>query len=142
MRKKRPMKIAGIHAIDTEVRDFDVALIAIGQAQRRQRAWATRRAKAEAAGKPPVTLKQELAFADYRTRVKLGLAEGPHRGNRRLNLPHPLKDLEPEAKAVKVREMYDHGAGYWGFGPVAFRRLARAFRVPVGQIIDWLRGDA
>jgi len=132
-----PARRVKIHVIDTEASDFDAVLTALERRRQAVKAWKTRRANAEAAGNSAaLTLKQELAFAEHRTRVKLGLVE---RRQTRLILPHPFKDLSPEDKATRVREMYDHGVGHWGIGPIAFRRLARVFGVPVGQIIEWVR---
>lgn len=129
--RMRGTKLAGgVHAIDTEVRTLNQAIHIIEKHQRKARGAKTRRENMQEKG---TSLKQEFGKAKSRNFLKAW-----HKKRKpKPKLPHPFRDLHPNEKALKVREMYDHGRGHWGYGEVAFRRLAVAFGVPIGVIAIW-----
>ena len=126
MRKPRSKKQYGVHVLDTECRTLEQAVDIIA-------ARATARRVGDALRGRKQTLGQIFGLSR-------GLANSrvSRKKSARPKLPHPLKDLSDEQKRAKVLEMYDGGEGHWGWGIVAYRRLARAFGVPVGQIIAWV----
>ena len=122
----------GIFQTDTEVRDFDHALAILSRNIRIAKAAETKRTKPPQPR--PRTLKQEIAAAAVVTRNKI---KGPPRPKQE-KLPHPLKDLAPDVKRIRVRAAYHHGRGYWGWGDCAARRLAVAYGETPEQITRWI----
>jgi hypothetical protein len=123
----------------TEAQNLDEALEVLA-GERRQDA----RTKG---ARGPRSLRQQFALAKGQALLKkiqgkISLANGqtskvtaPRKPPK---APHPLQDLAPEAKRLKAREMYE--GGHWGLGTYAMRKLARAFAVPTGQMVEWLDG--
>src|SRR5258708_21465214 len=78
----------------------------------------------------PRTLKQQMVVGKLRAQTlkmqgKISLGGGgtnkpDPRLRQKARLPHPLRDLDMEAKRVKAREMFASGA--WGFAVVAVGR--------------------
>jgi len=138
MKAHNTNQATGVHCIDTEARSLDEALRILEKKRRATKAAETQLARQALYGKTKGNIRGELALALHKTRETLGQVRNPRK---REKLPHPLKDLSPEAKRAKVREMYDRGHGYWGRGSRAYERLAKAFGVTKGQIVDWIFDD-
>jgi hypothetical protein len=124
----------GPHCFDTQARSLEQAVDIIRSYQKKDKLK-------KRPYKP--TLKQEIGLANGAARLKkISLAGTSYQRNlfknREKPKPHPLKDLPMEEKKQKLTEMYM--TGHWGAGSYAYRKLARAFSLPVGQVAVWLDG--
>jgi hypothetical protein len=128
----------GVHAFDTEARTIEQAVDIIRWQQIKKRQADTLKGKKR-------SLRQEFALAKFvalskKNAGKISLAGGMTSTIKRPNspkpkTPHPFLDLPDDKKQQKCREMYDSGC--WGIGVPAFRRLAKVFKVTVGQVLEW-----
>lgn len=144
------MRKIQIHIIDTEARTIEEAVDIIWK--KRINRLRSSRARKSGSSKKPLTLAQEFGGAKGRSRfqkmrgeISLALGETSKVDSRMVSkpkTPHPYKDLSLEQQRNKCREMYDSGNGFWGWGSVAHRRLAKLFSVPLEQIVAWLENEA
>jgi hypothetical protein len=134
------------HTFDTEARSLEHAVDIIAERQRHARI-------AEKMKKNKPTLGQELGLAKGRSRqallrgkISLAGTVNPRKREKFDNLvnktkskaAHPYRDLPEDQKPIKVREMYH--SDMWGWGVVAYRRLAKLFNIPTGQVAVWIEG--
>lgn len=133
MRRSPSKRRPGIHVFDTEARTLDEALDIIESSQRTAKGIETRRQNAK-----PESIRQQASRALLHTRIKLGQIRVGRSGS---SDPHPFRDLTPEVQITRMKELYDNGRGPWGFGPVAYRRLARMFDLPIEQVSVALGGS-